>query len=198
VDYLQRRQTCAFNQRRNVFTEQLFGLGRPRAIQGVSAPARISPRTRSTSGLRVTGLSRLSILSIQPLLCRLCRRFVYLRLLAIQGLIRHGMTNVEVRMTNQVPKEAIPNARQSLAHLSTGPLDHSALPLHIVICPPEPDLLIYLQFPWSGRPRDCLGASVCRTAARYANPFNYCYLKPNDDSNGFWNDFWNRKRLRLR
>ena len=111
VDYLQRRQTCAFNQRRNVFTEQLFGLGRPRAIQGVSAPARISPRTRSTSGLRVTGLSRLSILSIQPLLCRLCRRFVYLRLLAIQGLIRLGMTNVEIRMTNQVPREAIPNAR---------------------------------------------------------------------------------------
>ena len=27
-------------------------------------------------------------------------------------------------------------------------------------------------FPGSGRPRDCLGGSVCRTAARYANPFN--------------------------
>jgi hypothetical protein len=63
-------------------------------------------------------------------------------------------------------------------------------------------LLIYLEFPWSGRPRDCLGGSVCRTAARYTNPFNYGYLKPkdepNDASNGFWNGLWNRKRLRLR
>jgi hypothetical protein len=56
--------------------------------------------------------------------------------------------------------------------------------------------------PWSGRRRDCPQGSVCRTAARYANSFNYGYLKPkdepNDASNGFWNDFWNRKRLRLR
>jgi hypothetical protein len=57
-------------------------------------------------------------------------------------------------------------------------------------------------FPWSGRPTDCLGGRVCRTAATYANPFNYGYLKPidepNGDSNGFWKGFWNRKRLRLR
>jgi hypothetical protein len=49
--------------------------------------------------------------------------------------------------------------------------------------------------PWSRRPRDRLGGSVCQTAARYANPFNYCYLRPKDepngDSKGFWNDFWN-------
>jgi hypothetical protein len=36
----------------------------------------------------------------------------------------------------------------------------------------------------------------------YARPFNRGYLKPidesNDASNGFWNDIWNRKRLRLR
>jgi len=55
---------------------------------------------------------------------------------------------------------------------------------------------------WSGRPRDCLGGSVCRTAVRYARPFNYGYLKPidepNDTSNGFWEGFSNRKRLRLR
>ena len=120
---------------------------------------------------------------------------MYLRLLSIQGLIRLGMTNVEVRMTNQVPKAGIPNARWSLAHLSTGPLDHSALTLHIVICPPKPDLLKYLHFPWSGRPRDCPQGSVCRTAARYTKPFNFGYLKPKDKpkdtSNGFWKDFWN-------
>jgi hypothetical protein len=101
-------------------------------------------------------------------------------------------------MTNQVPKAAIPNARWSLAHLSTGPLDHSALPLHIVICPPEPDLLKYLRFPWSGRPRDCLGGSICRTAVRYANPFNYCYLKLIDEPTDVSNGFGIRKRLRLR
>jgi hypothetical protein len=59
-------------------------------------------------------------------------------------------------------------------------------------------LLKNLRFPWSGRPRDCLGASVCRTAARYANPFNYCYLKPKDETNDATNGFWIRKRLRLR
>jgi hypothetical protein len=55
---------------------------------------------------------------------------------------------------------------------------------------------------WSGRPRDCLGGSVRRTAARYADYFNYGYLKPIDESNGasngFRNDFWNKKTLRLR
>jgi hypothetical protein len=77
-----------------------------------------------------------------------------------------------------------------------------AFPLHIVICPPEPDLLIYLELPWSGRPRDCPRGSIRRSDARYANPFNYGYLKPKDEpkdaSNGFWNGFWNSAASGLR
>jgi hypothetical protein len=69
---------------------------------------------------------------------------------------------------------------------------------HIVMHPPTPDLLRNPHFPWSGRPTDCPGGSVCRTAARYTNPFNYSYLKPIDESNDASNGFSIRKRLRLR
>ena len=57
--------------------------------------------------------------------------------------------------------------------------------------------------PWSGRPRDCLGSSVCRYITRHDKPHDCWYFwtnnKPNDNAKDFrnncWNDFSNFSRF---
>jgi hypothetical protein len=48
--------------------------------------------------------------------------------------------------------------------------------------------------PGSGRPRDCLGSSICRFSARHDTAYNQPYLKSNNKSNNDANNCWNNDR----